>query len=72
MFLLRVMLSWLRRSQWIILSKKSYVGWDLLHKSRGKVFTIIKSTIIVTSECSQKKIFPIYQLNFLKGLRLMG
>ena len=33
---------------------------------------MIQSTLLVTSECSQKTIFLIYQLTFPEGLRIMG
>ena len=33
---------------------------------------MIQSTLLVTSECSQKQISPIYQQTFLEGRRLIG
>ena len=33
---------------------------------------MIQSKLSVTSVCSQKNMFPIHQLTFKEGLRLMG
>ena len=42
-----------------------------MQKNRRKAFIMIQSTLLVTSKCSQKNIFPIYQLTLPEGLRIM-